>query len=151
MMHRSQGQRDGLTLIEVLIAMAMLVMALSALAHLQSNGARAALRTQIESQAMVLCQSELDAWLANPTASAANSETLLPIEHMPGWSKRVQVTEHADELLEVVTVEVYRDVGLPIQLRSSELHRPDARLVRWHRKADKRKTAVQSRVPGGRS
>lgn len=128
---------SGLTLIEVLLTMAITAMALAALSQLQHNGARAATGAALVAEASVLCQSELDAWLAgNRTSSALDTLESLPTSD--GWTRRYTLqpvtqartfggesghdTDGSNNSgLSLLTVEIYRG-------RQSQ---PEATLSRW--------------------
>jgi prepilin-type N-terminal cleavage/methylation domain-containing protein len=57
-------ERRGLTLLEMLLAASILAMSLAVLARQNGVGVRAALRSQLETEAAVLCQSQLNRLLA---------------------------------------------------------------------------------------
>jgi prepilin-type N-terminal cleavage/methylation domain-containing protein len=116
--------RQGLTLVEVLVASSILVMALASLSQLQSGGVRAAIVAATEARAIVICQSELDRYRAGFRSSAPTSVT--PIPGNAGWSCRIQTQAAPVEGISAVTVEVYRD---PIGIDSA----PSASLTHWIR------------------
>ena len=81
--NRRQQTRSGFTLLEVLLATVILASALTAVGQLASNGQSAALRAERESEAALICQSELDAILSgtaridrNHRVRAVNDEWL---------------------------------------------------------------------------
>ncbi len=122
-MNRASGCRFGLTLIEVLLSMAIMAMALAALAQLQNGGARAALNATLVAEASVLCQSEMDAWLANGSSRAV-LDNQAPIAGAEGWFKRLTlqpIPELGGSGLSLLTVEVYR----------SRQSQPLFKLSRW--------------------
>ncbi len=103
-------QSTGLTLVEVLVAMAIVAMVFAALTQLQDGGSRAALRASLTAEASVLCQSELDAWLAGNRRSSPTG-TAERIPSAPEWSRRFDLQKLPGSLnseLWLLTVEVYR-------------------------------------------
>jgi prepilin-type N-terminal cleavage/methylation domain-containing protein len=124
-----QSRRDGLTLVEVLLATALLAMALTALAQLQYSGVRAVTSAQLEAEAMLLCQSELDAVLVgvhlSPASSTANNSLLMtePLASDPTWSRRISLEPTRTPGLMSLTVEILRT--------KSADRRPWAALTRW--------------------
>ena len=68
--------QDGFTLLEVLLATAILAVALTAVGQLASNGRRAALRAERESLAALFCASTLDRILSGAaTVDEVNGTT----------------------------------------------------------------------------
>ena len=109
-MKRARSCQFGLTLVEVLLATAIMAMVLAALAQLQDNGARASLNASLVAEASVLCQSELDGWLAgNQTSTSLDS--IQPIAGSGQWSRRISLqpipNQPAGANLSLLTVEVF--------------------------------------------
>lgn len=100
------NNRPGFTLLEVLLATAILAGALTALSQLSTNGVNAALRTDLETQAAVMCQSKLDELLAMSEPIATGRAT--PFMAAPDWSWRVEVSDGPSQSLALLTVSVDR-------------------------------------------
>lgn len=103
-------KRTGLTLVEVLLSMAIVAMVFAALTQLQDSGSRAALRATLTAEASILCQSELDAWLAG-SRSSVRLDISEPIETAPEWSRVFQLQKlpaSVGQGLSLLTVRVQR-------------------------------------------
>ena len=83
---RQKSYRGGFTLLEVLLATALLVIALSALSQLASNGTRAALRTELDTHAAMQCQSLLDELLAGSRPLTLDHQTTVAADSDWIWS-----------------------------------------------------------------
>jgi prepilin-type N-terminal cleavage/methylation domain-containing protein len=106
---KRRGRQLGLTLVEVLLAMAISAMVLAALTQLQDAGAKAAIQAALTAEASLLCQSEMDGWLAGAQNSVGR-DSIEPIEGQATWSRRIRLQPapvSASEL-QLLTVEVFR-------------------------------------------
>ncbi len=140
------SRRSGLTLIEVLLTMAIAAMVLAVLTQLQDSGVRAATSATLAAEASVLCQSEMDAWLAGgqPTHSLDKLEVVAGTEK---WARRISLqslpnsvtsspevasasVESRPSALAVLTVEIFR----------ARKQTPEFTLSRW--------IATRESVPG---
>lgn len=122
----NRSGREGLTLIEVLLTMAITAMVLAALSQLQYSGTLAATDASLTAEASVLCQSELDAWLAGNRTNIA-LDSVVPIPEAENWLRRftlqpVASTDADASGMSLLTVEVYR---------RRQLLRPEFSLSRW--------------------
>ena len=133
--YRSRRSRRGLTLLEMLLAAAILAMSLAVLARQNGVGVRAALRSQLETDAAVLCQSQLNRLLMQnvpvdtiperPLADAGSES------HRWMWSVRVEQSSMPELQLITVTVfaeGIHREIStvtlsrlVPIETQSSPL------------------------------
>lgn len=104
---RSPKSRQGLTLLEILLASVILAGALAALAQQNSTGVKAALRSQLETEAGVHCQSVLNRLLAEgiPASDVLNQN--LPRNERWLWS--AQISDSQFDGLSVLTVTVCQD------------------------------------------
>lgn len=100
-------QRVGLTLLEVLVSIAILGAAIAAIGPLTSNALRAAVRAEVETEAAVRAQSQLDALLSGVIPAQVTPPTVCDDD--PRWSWSVDLAPHADPRLSVMTVTVQRD------------------------------------------
>lgn len=101
---RSRGSRSGLSLFEVLIALGIFLIALTAIGPLLSTGSRAAVDARLEAEAALRAESMLHELLAGVQPLETTGAT--PCEGDPGWFWSAQVLDgpHVDLLLVVVTV-----------------------------------------------
>lgn len=111
-------KRHGLTLLEMLLAASILAMSLAVLARQNGTGVRAALRSQLETEAAVLCQSQLNRLLAEKALLETIPERPLANAGSPShrWMWSAQVEPSSVPELRLVTVSVfaegiYRDIS----------------------------------------
>ncbi len=86
---RVRTKRQGMTLLEVVLALAILAMALGLLGQLVQTGARAAAAARDETRAQLACESVLAGVVAG--AIAAQSVDGAPYEADPEWSYSLDV------------------------------------------------------------
>jgi len=100
-------RRSGLTLIEILLASVILAGALAALSQQNATGVEAALRSQLETEAAVQCQSKLNRLLAEGVP--AGDVTDQPVDHDERWrwSARIGPSDYAG--LKWLTVTVHQN------------------------------------------
>lgn len=96
-----QSPRNAFTLLEVLLATAILALALTAVSQLATNGTRAANRVQRETQAAIICQSTLDEILAGIRETGNTRPT-----DDERWSITTRTTDGPTPTLKRVSVEV---------------------------------------------
>ncbi|MEO1996367.1 MAG: hypothetical protein ABGZ17_13950 [Planctomycetaceae bacterium] len=96
--------RLGLTLLEVLLATVILAGALAALSQLSTNGVNAALRTDLETTAAVMCQTRLDELLA--TSEAITTGRKVVFHERPEWSWVAEVSAGPNASLALLAVTV---------------------------------------------
>ncbi len=84
---RRRCLRRGTTLLEVLVAAALLALALSGLYQLMRMGTRAALRAALESEASLRCESILNQLAIDPQAPSRSQALLIPDD---AWSPQIQ-------------------------------------------------------------
>jgi type II secretion system protein I len=137
-----QSQRRGLTLLEMLLAAAILAMSLAVLARQNGVGVRAALRSQLETEAAVLCQSQLNRLLSKKTPADSIPERPLTEagskSHRWMWSAQVEPSSVPE--LRLVTVTVFAE----------GIHR-EISTVRLSRLVPAAPEASPQRIAGGRS
>jgi type II secretion system protein I len=104
-------ERRGLTLLEMLLAASILAMSLAVLARQNGVGVRAALRSQLETEAAVLCQSQLNRLLAEKATIETIPER--PLANAVSQSRRWMWSAHVEPSsmpeLRLVTVTVFAD------------------------------------------
>jgi len=118
----------GLSLLEVIIATAILAGSGLALFSIIGMGSKYALRAEELTYAHHFAQSALDEWLAAPTA--VGTEQTGTFEEAPEWIYRVESQTLDSPGLCVVTVEVFRSQTLQSTATTEE---PTYRLTRWVR------------------
>ncbi len=97
--------RRGMTLIEVLLALAIFLLSVSALAQLMSNGMDGAVQSRLKTQAVMRCESMLSEILVVSDLMQTSLDT--PFEDDPSWTWSLEVLPGpTDDLLELnVTVQ----------------------------------------------
>lgn len=117
-------ERRGLTLLEMLLAASILVMSLAVLARQNGVGVRAALRSQLETEAAVLCQSQLNRLLTEEISMETIPERPLANAHSEShrWMWSVQVEPSSVPKLRLVTVTVFAE-GIHREISTVKLSR----------------------------
>lgn len=102
--HAAGSSRRGLSLFEVVIALAIFMASIAAIGQLISTGARSAVYSRLETQAVVRCESKLAEILAGitPTQQAGGGT----FSDDPSWSWTVSVASAQHENLFIVDVTV---------------------------------------------
>lgn len=112
-MIRARRRRSGFTLLEVLLALAILVGSLATIGALAERGLRHASRAAAISKAQLYCESklaELTAGIILPAPASA-----APLEVDPNWTYSIDVTpDGADPALLAVRVTVSENVAPPM-------------------------------------
>lgn len=98
---------SGMSLLEVVLATAILSMSLAALAQQSAVGVKAALRCQLQSEAAVYCQTQLDRLLVGRLALRTVRDQ--QIEGVQGWRWSAEVRDSAVPNLLEIRLEVYRE------------------------------------------
>ncbi len=101
-----RAARHGLTLLEILLASAILATALTVLAQQNSTGVQAALRSHLETDAAILCQSQLNLLLNGKARSLPITDQA--IEDAPRWRFSATMTEAPVEDSFWLTVQVHQ-------------------------------------------
>ncbi len=112
-------KRDGLTLLEVLLAMGIFLMAMTALTRLMDIATDAALDATFRSDANRLAQSklaEIEAGVIPPDLGAAGT-----FDAEPGWSWTMQSEPWSVPSLYTVNVTVSRTSGKPVSVTHSQI------------------------------
>lgn len=119
-----QIKRRGLTLLEMLLAAAILAMSLAVLARQNGVGVRAALRSQLETESAVLCQSQLNRLLSEKTPTDSIAERPLTEagskSHRWMWSAQVEPSSVPE--LRLVNVTVFAE-GMHREISTVKLSR----------------------------
>ena len=95
--------RRGLTLLEVLLALALFLGAMTVLSQLWNGGVRASVQARLQTQAVLRCESKLNEAIAGAVPLQTTPET--PFEDDPSWSWRMTVDSDPQTNLLKVTVE----------------------------------------------
>jgi len=103
---RSSRPRKGLTLFELLLALAIFMTSLAALAQLLASGSRAAAQAKLQTEAILRCESKLGEMVAGitPIETVANQVFVDDSQ----WSWRATVSDGPWPNLQMVELEVLR-------------------------------------------
>lgn len=101
---RSIGNRQGLTLVEVLLATTILVVSLAALAQQNASGTRAALRSHLETESAIRCQSQLNRLLTQNGSLQSQLDVPFLDDNRWRWSATVSASQFPE--LSLLTVRV---------------------------------------------
>lgn len=96
--------RPGLSLLEVLLALGIFLVALTGIGQLIGNGSRASVDARLEAEATLRAESILQELLAGVQPLQATSATAFPDDANWVWSAEVLEGPHVDLLQVVVTV-----------------------------------------------
>lgn len=102
--------QSGFSLFEVLLALALLAGAMTAIGQLLDTGVRASLRNQLQTEGLFICETKLAEYLITTAAPAAASNADVP--DAPGWKYTIQTSNgpRADlVLIEVIAVHYTND------------------------------------------
>lgn len=101
------GVRRGLSLLEVLVAVAVLLLSLAAISRLLSFGADRAVDIRFQSRAGQLCQSKMSEIVAGIVPLTSQSD--VPVDEDPDWRWSMTANSGSVTGLYNVTVRVGRD------------------------------------------
>lgn len=117
--HSPTAQRDGITLMEVLVSMAVFLLAMTALARLMDIGTDAALDATFHADANRLAQSklaEIEAGVIPPDLSTSGT-----FDAEPAWSWSMQSEPWSVPNLYTVSVKVARTNGKAVSVTHSQI------------------------------
>lgn len=123
-----QPTRTGLTLLEVLVSLAILGGALTAIGRLASNGVTAALRCQHDTDATLRCRSQLDLLLAG--TAPIRDVPWQAFADDPQWRWSATLLPAADRQLVTLTVAVERTGTKPTNFQLTQFIRQSRLKVR---------------------
>lgn len=120
---RIRFRRAGLSLLEVVISLAILLMSSVAIAQLISLANERANDVQREAQGSLLCQRKLAEAIIGPSAPGATSYTDFPEdEALDGWQWKMDVTSNIDGLYDVqVSVKFDGGDGSSIEVQLGQM------------------------------
>ena len=152
---RRQGGRSGFTLLEILVAFAILVMGLSIVAALATSSSRQAVQVEEETGVQLACQNLMNSILAGDATVSLGVE--VPLPDTPNWSARVELLDGPISNLVAIRIVATRfeiietphptDPTLTISTRSVESGRQYV-LKEWARRADVRMQTVRRNADG---
>ncbi len=116
--------RGGLTLLEIVLAMAIFFGSMAALTQLAWNGTRAAVQARLKTQATIRCEAKLNEVLAGAVPMQSVSNTPFPDDSHWTWSQVVNAGSHP-ELVQLDLTVSHRG--------TSRLASMDVTLRRWVR------------------
>ena len=137
--------RNGLSLIEVIIAMGILVGTTAVLAQLIGIGEKQANRAADMTEAQTLCHNKMAELLAGLTPFTSCEAT--PIDLESSWDYQVQIAPVGFRDVYSVTVMVFErqlDVVAPIEFQSTTPQKRSFRLCRWVSESDLPETGTTS-------
>lgn len=128
--HRPTRRRRGLTLLEVLVSLAIFLGSLVGLGQLISTGSSAASKAQLQTQAVLRCESKLAELVASFETLQATDETAFDDDDLWSWSVTYLDSPHVDLLsIEVrvthknsVTGDVNAEYSLQRLIRDPQLY-----------------------------
>lgn len=89
---RSRG-REGLTLLEIILSLAIFFGALTVLSQLAWNGIQSGVQARLKTQAIIRCEAKLAEVLAGAEALQPKSRTAFPDD--PAWTYSLTISETA--------------------------------------------------------
>ncbi len=118
---RTPSSRRGISLFEVVLALSIFLGAMAAISQVLRTGSRAAVRAQLQSQASLLCDRQMNRVLAGiePMQSAPQSA----LDDKQDWYWTLSVTDGALPSLLQVQVTVSHSSSNPFGVVKSELTR----------------------------
>ncbi|HEY0980573.1 MULTISPECIES: hypothetical protein [unclassified Schlesneria] len=121
---RSSQNRTGLTLLEIILALALFCGAIAALSQLAWNGTRATVQARLKTQATIRCETKLNEVLAGVEPMQPQNQVPFPDDSRWVWSQKVIPSGTADLVQLEVTV---------THKGASQLSTIDVTLKRWAR------------------
>lgn len=98
--------RRGITLYEVVIALALFAGSVAAVSEAIATGARAALQSRLQSQAILLCESKMSEVLVGAVPSQSTSDAAFVEPWLEGWKWSLSVQAGPRTGLILVEVDV---------------------------------------------
>ncbi|MBQ2849294.1 MAG: type II secretion system protein [Thermoguttaceae bacterium] len=148
-------RRGGFTLLEILVAFAVLIAGLALVASLATTTARQAERVEEETGVQLACQNLMNAILAGDATVSLGVE--IPLPDVPNWAARVELIDGPISNLVAIRIIASRfeiietphptDPNLTISTRSLEAGRRFV-LKEWARRADVRTQTVRRNLDG---
>ncbi len=152
---RRRGNRSGFTLLEILVAFAILIMGLSVVAALATTSARQAVRVEEETGVQLACQNLMNSILSGDATVSLGVE--IPLPDTPNWAARVELLDGPISNLVAIRIVATRfeiietphptDPTSTISRRSFEAGRRYV-LKEWARRADVRTQTVRRNLDG---
>ncbi len=118
------SDRDGLTLLEIVLSLAIFFGALAILSQLSWNGARAGIQARLKTQAIIRCEAKLAEVLAG--AETLSPKSRVPFPDNAAWNYSVTIAETQFPDLLQIDVTVSHSGG-------TKLANSDFTLRRWMR------------------
>lgn len=107
------SRRSGITLLEVVIAVAIFLAAMTAITRLVTTGTRASVRGQLQTEAILRCESKLGEVIAGIEPLEPVDSQPMPTDDGEGWVWSMQVIygddEYAPLSLEIMVQHLMQD------------------------------------------
>jgi hypothetical protein len=117
--------KQGLTMLELVVAFGVFFMACSFLMGTFAFGARLPLHVQKKAESTAIAQELLDAKLAQPLSTAIPDEPRTPVPGHPGYESETKSTPAPwDVRVSIITMTVYPPEGSPFSLQSVRTPNP---------------------------
>lgn len=104
--HQPLTTRQGITLFEVVLALAIFIGALAAIGQILRTGSQAAVRGQLAADAILRCERRMNEVIAGVLPLQSTSQS--PFEDDPGWTWSLNVTDSTIPYLLQIEVTVER-------------------------------------------
>lgn len=118
------GLRQGMTLLEVVLALAIFFGAMAALAQLTWNGTRAALQARFKAQAVIRCETKLAELVSG--VEPLQSQSNIPFPDDSAWTWSAMISPGSFPELVLIDVRVQRSA-------SNSLGNTEFSISRWMR------------------
>jgi general secretion pathway protein I len=118
------GLRQGMTLLEVVLALAIFFGAMAALAQLTWNGTRAALQARFKAQAVIRCETKLAELVSG--VEPLQSQSNIPFPDDSAWTWSAMISPGSFPELVLIDVRVQRSA-------SNSLGNTEFGISRWMR------------------
>lgn len=111
--------RRGLTLLEVVLALAIFMMAMAAIHRLMTTGARASSNASLQTESLLRCESLLAEIVAGRVASETTTETVFVDDPAWSWQSDVESVSRTDALTsQQVTLSGLRSLSVTVRRRN---------------------------------
>jgi general secretion pathway protein I len=111
----SSPNRDGLTLLEVILAVAIFLGSLTAILKILENGRESELMTRMQTEAVMRCEAKMAEVVCGAEEAVTSGSQVFPDSEDGTWSWQMDVVDSGTTGLLMVTVTVERKLGSTVQ------------------------------------